>query len=98
MAKRKSKSKGYDQAAPMPSIGRRGHQSASIDDAENGFIVNHSSEGQDGYSNKRYIAKTKPEALAVASSCLAGGSRKGGKGKKGKGKAANKKAITGKAY
>ena len=96
MTKRKSKSQGSDVAMPAPSSGRRGHQSTSLDEAENGFIVNHSSEGPNGYSNKRYIAKSKPEALAIASTCMAGGHGRGGKGKRGA-KKGNRKAVSGKA-
>jgi hypothetical protein len=82
MAKRK-KSKGGDMAAPS-SIGGSGRLSTDITDAENGYIINVSGETggkKPSYFSKRYIASDRPEALRIASSCLAGGSKKGSKKK-----------------
>jgi hypothetical protein len=84
MAKRR-KSKGGNQAAPS-SIGGSRHISTSIDEVDNGFIVNVSGEGKNGeYSSKRMIAGDKPSALRIANDFLSGSSRKAGK-KKGESK------------
>ena len=80
---RKKKSKDVGMQATPSSGG--GHLSTSIDDVENGFVVNVSGEGKKGYFSKRFIASGRPEALRIASTHLAGS--KGGK-KKG-----NKKKI-----
>jgi hypothetical protein len=98
MAKKSKKKKGSDITAPQSS--RSGHQSTSIDEAENGFVVSHSGDtgGPNGsYFNKKYVAESKPKALQIASTCMAGGSlKKGGKGKKGGGKSSGRKAYGGK--
>lgn len=78
MAKRKSKGGNAEMA--VPSGGR--HFSTSIDQVDNGFIVNVSGEGKNGeYSSKRMIAGDKPSALRIANEFLSGGSRKSGKKK-----------------
>lgn len=86
MAKRKKKSSGGNMAVPMSSGGA--HMSTSIDDAENGFIVNVSGESggkESKYFSKRFISTTRDGALRIASTHLAGGSKAKGK-KKGGGK------------
>jgi len=88
MAKRK-KTKGANASLPMQSSSN-GRLSTDISDAENGYIVNVSGEtgGKNpSYFSKRYIASDRPEALRIASSCLAG--TKGGNKKK----SGNKKKI-----
>jgi hypothetical protein len=80
MAKRK-KSKGAGMAIGGSPSGSR-HISTSIDEVDNGFIVNVSGEGKNGeYSSKRMIAGDKPSALRIANEFLSGSSRKGGKKK-----------------
>lgn len=87
MAKRKSKSKGIG-VAMAPSSHR--HISTSIDEVDNGFVVNVSGEGKNGeYSSKRMIAGDKPSALRIANEFLSGSSKKSGS-KKG----SNKKKIS----
>lgn len=87
MAKRKK-----SRAVSMGPIGERGHQSVGIDDAENGYIVNHSGSGKNGeYYSRRYIAKDRPEALRISSSCLSGNGKGGKKKSGGKKKIALKK-------
>lgn len=84
MAKRKSK--GNAGMAVPSSSGGRGHMSTSIDDVENGFIVNVSGETSGKtptYFSKRFISPTREGALVIASTHLAGG-KKGGKKKGGK--------------
>lgn len=86
MAKRKRKksSSGGDIAAPSAIGGGSGRLSTDITDAENGYIINVSGETsgkKPSYFSKRYIAADRPEALRIASSCLAGGSSKGGRKK-----------------
>ena len=82
MAKRKKKSSGGDMAAiGVPSRSR--HISTSIDEVDNGFVVNVSGEGKNGeYSSKRMIAGDKPSALRIANDFLSGRS-KGGRKKTG---------------
>lgn len=80
MAKRKRNIGGMAMASP----GGGGHMSTSIDEVDNGFIVNMSGEGKNGeYSSKRMIAADKPSALRIANEHLSGGSKKGGKKKSG---------------
>jgi len=82
MAKRKRSDKG--QASMGSPVGSRKHISTSIDEVDNGFIVNISGEGKNGeYSSKRMIAGDKPSALRIANEFLSGSSRKGGKKKSG---------------
>jgi len=83
MAKRK-KSKGGNVAMATPSSSG-GHLSTSIDDAQNGFIINVSGESggkESKYFSKRFISPTRQGALVIASQHLAG-SKKGGKKKGG---------------
>jgi hypothetical protein len=82
MAKRKKSGSG--QLAMGSPVGGR-HISTSIDEVDNGFIVNVSGEGKNGeYSSKRMIAGDKPSALRIANQFLSGSSsRKGGKKKGG---------------
>ena len=81
MAKRK-KSKNTGAVMGSPSGSR--HISTSIDEVDNGFIVNVSGEGKNGeYSSKRMIAGDKPSALRIANEFLSGSSRKGGSKKVG---------------
>jgi hypothetical protein len=85
MAKRK-KSKGGQLELAAPSSGGGGHLSTSIDDAENGFIVNVSGESggkENKYFSKRFISPTRDGALRIASTHLAGGSKSKGKKKSG---------------
>jgi hypothetical protein len=89
MAKRK-KSRGANQAIASPVGGR--HISTSIDEVDNGFVVNVSGEGKNGeYSSKRMIAGDKPAALRIANDFLSGGGRSKGRSKK---KGNNKKKIS----
>lgn len=85
MAKKRKKSTGGDAAVPMmASGGGSGRLSTDITDAENGYIVNVSGETggrKPTYFSKRYIAADRPEALRIASSCLAGSKAKAGKKK-----------------
>lgn len=82
MAKRKNK--GANAAIGVPSSGGREHVSTSIDEVDNGFVVNVSGEDKKGYFSKRFIASGRPDALRIASTHLAGGKPKGKK--KGKNK------------
>lgn len=87
MAKKKS-SKNAGMAIGSPSGSR--HISTSIDEVDNGFVVNVSGEGKNGeYSSKRMIAGDKPAALRIANDFLSGSSSKGSKKKSG-----NKKKIS----
>jgi hypothetical protein len=82
--KRKNKSAVPD--TPGMAVGGSGRLSTDISDAENGYIVNVSGETggrKPSYFSKRYIAADRPEALRIASSCLAGGRTKGAKKKSG---------------
>lgn len=84
MARKKKKSSG-DAGGSSP-MGGSGRLSTDITDAENGYVINVSGEtgGKESkYFSKRYIASDRPEALRIASSCLAGGSSKHGKKKSG---------------
>lgn len=83
MAKRKSK--GNDAAVPQ-SGNSSSRISTDIEGAENGFIVRCSNEGKNGYESKRYVAFTRPQALALAAEALSG-KKKGGKKKARKSKA-----------
>jgi len=83
MAKRK-KSKRGDVAMATPSGSGSRHISTSIDEVDNGYVVNVSGEGKNGeYTSKRMIASDKPAALRIANEHLAGSSKKGGKKKGG---------------
>lgn len=85
---RKKKSTGGNTAAPSSIGSSSDRMSTDISSAENGFVVNVSGETggkKPSYFSKRYIAYDRPEALRIASSCLAGGKTKGKKkGNKGK--------------
>ena len=85
MAKRK-KGKGRVGNMVIPqSTSGRGHLSTSIDEADNGFIVNVSGETSGKtptYFSKRFISPTHDGALAIASTHLAGGKSKKKKGGK----------------
>lgn len=92
MAKRKKSKKSVTDSIGMaaPSSGRSGHMSTSIDDAENGFIVNVSGESggkESKYFSKRFISPTREGALVIASTHLSGKS-------KGKKKSGGKKKIS----
>ena len=72
--KRKSKDAGM-QATPSSG---GGHLSTSIDDVENGFVVNVSGETTGktpSYFSKRFISPTREGALVIASSHLSGGKK-----------------------
>lgn len=89
---RKKKSKGNAVGMASPSSGRN-HLSVSIDDAQNGYVVNASGDSGGEYWSKKYVAKDKNESLRIASSCLAGGGKsKGGKKKGGRKKISLKKS------
>ena len=80
---RKKKSKGGTVAMDAPSSSK-GHMSTSIDEADNGFIVNVSGDSggkESKYFSKKFVSPTREGALVIASSCLAGCSVKGGKKK-----------------
>lgn len=85
------KSKGNAIASDAPYNGGTKHWSISGDEAENGFVVNASHEGKDGYKSKKFIAPNEGAAIRLAighiSSCSTSKS-KGKKGKKGKSKIA----------
>lgn len=76
---------------PQSSGSSRRHMSIGIDEAENGFTVNVSCEGKDGYDSKRFIAPNERSAIRIATQGISGlgpkGKEKKGK-KKGKGKIA----------
>lgn len=81
MAKRK-KSKDNVGAQASPSMPER--KSVETEEAENGFIVRVSHEGKHGYSSKRYIAFSQPEATRIASQGMSSISSKKRGGKKGR--------------
>ncbi len=78
---------------PARSTGRL---STDISDAENGYIVNVSGETggkKSQFFSKRYVAGDRPEAIRIASSCLAGrGLHKSGRKKGDKKKVSLKKS------
>ena len=79
MAKRKSKKESANMAA-TPSMPER--KSVETEEAENGFIVRVSHEGKHGYTSKRYIAATQPEAQRIAASGMRQLSSKKNSGRK----------------
>lgn len=88
MAKKKN-----SRAIPTdgPYNGGTKHWSISGDEAENGFTVNVSHEGKDGYKSKRFIAPNERAAIRIATAHISGIS--GGKGKKKK-KGSAKMAVS----
>jgi hypothetical protein len=79
MAKRKSK--GNTAMAPSPSGPER--KSVEMEEAENGYIVRVSHEGKNGYSSKRYVAFSQPEANRISAAGMSAlSSKKKGGGKK----------------
>lgn len=89
MAKRKKSSKDVGATA-SPSMPER--KSVETEECENGFLVRVSHEGKHGYTSKRYIASSQPEATRIAAQGMRGLSKKSGK-KKSRGKRfASKKA------
>lgn len=74
-------------AVPMdaPYNGGTKHWSIGIDEAENGFIVNTSSESKEGYKSKKHVAPDERSAIRIATVHISG-MGKGKKEKKGKGK------------
>ena len=82
------RSKGTMVAGPGDGPER---SSASIDSAENGFIVHTTSEGgNSGYKQRTFVAPNHAAALRIASThmqeCALKGKSKGKKGKRGKSK------------
>lgn len=81
MAKRKSKNSQVGGLSSGP-----GRMSVSIENAENGAVVQASSEGKDGrYESKTLVAPSRVRAIRIAVQHLRGLSSKP-KGKKAKGK------------
>ncbi len=89
MAKKKKKG----SAVPMdaPYNGGTKHWSIGIDEADNGFIVNTSSESKEGYKSKKHIAPNERAAIRIATAHISG--LGGTRAKKGKGKKAAKMAV-----
>ena len=84
MAKRKSK-RSNEAVAMSPSMPER--RSVETEEAENGFIVRISHEGKHGYTSKRFVAFSQPEAQRIANQGMSSLSKKGAgkkKGRKGK--------------
>ena len=83
MAKRKKKSRGTEavgmQAPSMPE-----RKSVETEECENGYLVRISHEGKHGYTSKRYVASSQPEAQRIAAQGMSSLSKKGGKKKSGK--------------
>ena len=80
---RKKKSLGGEVATSAPSMPER--KSVETEEAENGFIVRVSHEGKNGYSSKRYVAFSQPEAQRIAAAGMSAlSSKKGGKKKSSK--------------
>lgn len=84
---RKKKSK--DVPVDAPYNGGTRHWSIGIDEADNGFIVNTSAEGKDGYKSKKHIAPDEHAAIRIATAHITGL----GKGKKSKKKGKGKIAL-----
>jgi hypothetical protein len=86
MAKRKSKKTGNSAMQSTPSMPER--KNVETEEAENGYIVRVSNEGKHGYSSKRYVAFSQPEAQRIATqgmrnlSSKKSGKKKGNKGKR----------------
>lgn len=83
MAK-KRKSRGAEVATASPSMPER--KSVETEECENGFLVRVSHEGKHGYTSKRYIASSQPEATRIAAQGMRGLSKKSAGKKKGRGK------------
>lgn len=88
---RKKKSSSVPMDAPYNGGTR--HWSIGIDEADNGFIVNTSSESKDGYKSKKHIAPNERAAIRIATSHISGLGGAGSKGKKAK-KGKKKIALT----
>jgi len=86
MAKRK-RARGATASVPYGG-NRRQTVSSRIDEAENGFIVHACREGgPNGYEEKKYVATSKPKAMRIAATHLAGAEKKtSGKKKASRGK------------
>lgn len=80
MAKRKSK-RSNEAVAMSPSMPER--RSVETEEAENGFIVRISHEGKHGYTSKRFVAFSQPEAQRISAQGMRAISSKG-RGKKGR--------------
>jgi hypothetical protein len=76
------------KAVPMdaPYNGGTKHWSIGIDEAENGFTINTSSEGKEGYKSKKFIAPNERAAIRIATAHISGMGGTKSKGKKGKAK------------
>ena len=83
MAKRKKSSKDVGATA-SPSMPER--KSVETEECENGYVICVSHEGKNGYSRKRYVASTQPEATRIAAQGMRGLSKKSAGKKKGRGK------------
>lgn len=85
------KKKGSSVPMDAPYNGGTKHWSINGEEAENGFVINISHEGKDGYKSKKMIAPNERAAIRIATSHISGlgsGGTKGKKGKKGKKKIA----------
>jgi hypothetical protein len=81
MAKRKKKSEG---AVAMQSPNMPERKSVETEECENGFLVRISHDGKHGYTSKRFVAFSQPEAQRIASqgmSALSSKKKSGGKRK-----------------
>ena len=63
MAKKRKGSKAGNSAMPFPS---RNRVNVGIEEAENGYVVNTSSEGKHGYESKTLVAPHGRAALRIA--------------------------------
>lgn len=79
------KKKSSDVPMNSPYNGGTKHWSIGIDEAENGFIVNTSSESKEGYKSKKHVAPNERAAIRIATAHISGlGKGKKEKAKKGK--------------
>ena len=83
MAKRR-KSRSNEVTSQAPSMPER--KSVETEEAENGYIVRISHEGKHGYSSKRYVAFSQPEATRISTQGMRALSKKSGGKKRAKGK------------
>lgn len=84
MAKRKTKK---EAEGAVPSYSGPERKSVETEEVENGFVVRLTHDGKKGYTSKRYIAFSQPEAQRIASQGMtslrakSGGKRKSSKHK-----------------
>ena len=98
MAKRKSKkSQGNQPMMASPTSDRKIRVNTGVEEVENGFVVNISSEGGPSgeYVSKRYITPDHASAIRISSEGMArmSSKSKGGKKKNGKRKSISTKKV-----